>query len=669
MRLIEQRMTFALAFLIPAIEIAAGNTPTPVTDHSRLTPLPLGSVTAQGWLKTQLERSKAGMGGHLDELEPEMIAKPFVDRSHKSKVSPGWSGEISGTYWTGLVQLAFTLDDEELKAKARKWVYATLALQEEDGYLGSYRTTDSRLEDYSAWSANWCYRALLAWYDATGEDAVLKAVHRGLLWYVEHWAGGQKTDYAGPTLMESMMTVWLKTGDPRLYRWCLDYLAWLDRHDKFRHGMASCRRPRLEFNEDHVVAFGENVKHPALVYMADGMPEHLEATRSGIRQVMDRCWQISGAPASNFEYLAPPSAVHETEYCNFATYLNTFSWMARITGEPAYGDLMERILFNGAQGARRKDERAIAYNSSPNQFFATLSSSLFGNGASFGVYAPNFNVACCPAQSVRIYPEYVRAMVLRDRDENLYLPVYGPCAATFAAKDGTQVGITEETLYPFDETVKLRVRASAPWPRALKLKMPGWCTRCRVTRNGAEIRAEPSGGWLTLNGPWRDDTLTVLFAMEPQVVAVNDAYFQKEPLRAIACGPLLFALKYKEKWEPVPGAPLTPLPKEWSWFNLSCDGEPGFFSLRLGDLNGGRAIVKNRKNGSPCPWEDSPITLSVPMVRSQKHAYPCHFYAHKHTLLPYANPASPDEGAKTESVELVPFGCTVLRMACFTICE
>ena len=59
-------------------------------------------------------------------LEPEMIAKPYVDRNHKSKVSPGWSGEISGTYWTGLVQLAFTLNDEELIAKARKWVYSTL---------------------------------------------------------------------------------------------------------------------------------------------------------------------------------------------------------------------------------------------------------------------------------------------------------------------------------------------------------------------------------------------------------------------------------------------------------------------------------------------------------------------------------------------------------------
>jgi hypothetical protein len=38
-----------------------------------------------------------------------------------------------------------------------------MALQEEDGYLGSYRKTDNRLEDYSAWSANWCYRALLSW--------------------------------------------------------------------------------------------------------------------------------------------------------------------------------------------------------------------------------------------------------------------------------------------------------------------------------------------------------------------------------------------------------------------------------------------------------------------------------------------------------------------------
>jgi len=660
------KMTFVLTVF--AAGISAGNATTNVTNHSRLTPLPLGAVTAQGWLKTQLARNMAGMGGHLDELEPEMIAKPYVDRSHKSKVSPGWSGEISGTYWTGLVQLAFTLNDEELKAKAGKWVHATLALQEEDGYLGSYRKTDNRMEDYSAWSANWCYRALLSWHDATGEEAVLDAVHRGLLWFVINWAGDRKTDYAGPTLMESMMLVYLRTGDQRLYMWCLDYIAWLDKHDKFRHGMASLQRPELQFNEDHVVAFGENVKHPALLYMADGQPEHLSATRNGIKQVMDKCWQVTGAPASNFEYLAPPSAIHETEYCNFATYLNTFSWMTRITGETAYGDLMERILFNGAQGARKKDDRAIAYNSAPNQFSATMSSCQFGNGGSFGVYAPNFNVACCPAQSVRIYPEYIRSMFMRDREGRLYLPAYGPCAARFTSHDGAQIVISEETLYPFDETVTLRVKASAPWRGKMMLKLPGWCKSYRVTLNGAAVATSPADGWLAIEGTWRDDTLAAFFAMEPQAVEVADVYFQKEPLRAIECGPLLFALKCNENWTAIPGTPLTPLPKDWSWFNVTCGGEPDFFSVRLGDLKGGGSIEKKRSVSS-YPWEDSPLKLLVPMVRSQEHAYPCHFKSHKHTLLPYGNPVVPDKDAKAENVELVPFGCTVLRVACFTVCK
>jgi len=665
-----RRIVLGLALAISALPAvrATADAPSSVTNRCALERLPLGSVTAQGWLKTQLERSKAGMGGHLDELEPEMIGKPYVDRNHKSKVSAGWSGEFSGTYWAGLVQLAFTLNDPELKAKAEKWVRATLALQEEDGYLGSYRKTDNRMEDYSAWSANWCYRALLSWYEATGEEAILKAVHRGLLWFVEHWAGDQKTDYAGPTLMESMMTVYLKTGDPRLYTWCADYIDWLVNHDTFRHGMAALQRPELQFNEDHVVAFGENVKHPALVYTGDGVPARLAATRNGIKQVLDKCWQVSGAPASNFEHLSPPSAVHETEYCNFATYLNTFSWMARITGDAVYGDLMERILFNGAQGARKKDERAIAYNSSPNQFSASMSSCLFGNGPSFGVYAPNFDVACCPAQSVRIYPEYIRALFLHDRDDNVVLPVYGPCAAKFAAKDGTRVEITEETLYPFDETVVLRIKASAPWKRALKLKLPDWCKEHQVTINGTRATPAVAGGWLTVNETWRDDTLKIVFTMEPRVVAVKDAYFCGEPLRAIECGPLLFSLKYKEQWTSVPGTPLTPLPKEWSWFDVTCDGAPGFFSLRLGDLKDPSAIRKNR-SPSDYPWEDSPIKLAVPMIRTQKHAYPCHFHSHKHTMMPYGNPVVPDEGAKTETVELVPFGCTTLRLTCFTVCR
>ena len=45
------------------------------------------------------------------------------------------------------------------------------------------------------------------------------------------------------------------------------------------------------------------------------------------------------------------------------------------------------------------------------------------------------------------------------------------------------------------------------------------------------------------------------------------------------------------------------------------------------------------------------------------------FYSYKHTMMPYGNPVVPDEGARTEIVELVPFGCTTLRLTCFTVCR
>ncbi len=638
---------------------------TNVKQYARLQRLPLGAITAQGWLQRQLATSKAGMGGHLDELEPEMIGKPFVDRTHASKVSPGWSGEISGTYWVGLVQLAFTLNDATLKDKAQKWVRGTLVLQEADGYLGSYRPSENRLEDYSAWSANWCYRALLAWYDATGEKDVLEAVHKGLLWFVKNWSGDKKTNYAGPILMESMMVTYLLTGDSRLMQWCEEYLRWLDHNDKFNHGFAALQRTELSFNDDHVVAFGENLKHPALLYMGNGQHELLNSSFNGLRQVMRKCWQITGAPASNFEYLAPPSCFHETEYCNFSTYLNTFAWLTVISGEPRFGDYMEDILFNGAQGARKNDERAIAYMSAPNQFQAGMHSANFGARDYYGVYAPNIDVACCPVQSVRIYPEYVRNMFMRDERGNIFVPLYGPCQANFQSQDGTAFSIEESTQYPFNGQIVFKIKSATPVKCVIFLKLPEWCTRYQMELDGGELLPPRAGQWLAVNHQWHNSELKLNLVMEPRVVAVNDIYFQQEPLRAVKCGSLLFAQHLKESWTPIEGRPLTKLPDNWSWYEVTCDTPPTFYSLPLATATNHLAISK-RVVTSDDPWNNPPIRLEVPMLRSQRHAYR-HNYPKEKFLLPYGNPVMPDKDAKIENVELIPFGCTTLRVACFTV--
>jgi len=470
--------------------------------------------------------------------------------------------------------------------------------------------------------------------------------------------------------MESMIVVYLKTGDEKLYNWCLDYIKWLDKNDKFHQGMASLQRDSLEYNEDHVVAFGENVKHPALIYLAGGGSEYLEASINGIKQIMDKCWQPNGAPASNFEYLSPPSAVHVTEYCNFSTFLNTFSWMACITGKAQFGDFMERILFNAAEGARKKDERAIAYMSSPNQLYATMESCRFGLNT-MEVYSPCYQTACCPTQSVRIIPEYIQTMFLRDKDENMFLPAYGPCAVHFNSKDNTKITILEDTNYPFDEIITLHIKATSPWKRQLMLKIPSWCKQYDIKLNGVRINGSVNDdGYLPVQNTWKDDTLTISLSMTPTIIKVTDVYFQKEPLQAVECGPLLFALRYPEFWTPIEGTPLTALPNDWSWYEASILAkvkpvQPPLYSLNLTELNRGRSLIK-KWSESAYPWEDSPLKLELPMHRS-KQAYSRYWNNQRNTPMAYNNPVTAD--STSETVVLVPYGSTNLRMSCFTVCK
>ena len=145
-----------------------------------------------------------------------------------------------------------------------------------------------------------------------------------------------------------------------------------------------------------------------------------------------------------------------------------------------------------------------------------------------------------------------------------------PAVFTLTSKEGTSLTILEETNYPFEETITLHIKASAPWKKQFMLKIPSWCKNHEIKLNGVAVNGSVNeDGYLPVESTWNDDTLTIFFGMTPTVVNVKDIYFQKEPLRAIEYGPLVFSLKYPAFWTPVAGTPLTPLPKDWSWYEAS----------------------------------------------------------------------------------------------------
>ncbi len=639
-----------------------------------LEPLKPGEIVARGWLRSQLELSLSGMGGHLGEIEPDQMAKPYVTRdfdpANGARGLVGWCAEMGAEYTLGSALLAYTLGDDALIEKAASRIRAAMSLQEPDGYLGAYRPGDDRQEDFNAWGCHFFYNAMLLEYCRTGDKAILDAVHRGLLWFVRNWSGEKKTDYAGPTIIEPACVVYKMTGDKRLLDFCEEYAAWLDKPG--HKNDATFTTFPLTNHAYHVAAIAARNKLPAALAFASGKRKHLDAAIKAYRDFHDGVgWQATYAPCADGEWTAAPSCVGETEYCDYIYYQELFAWFASLTGETGYADAVERMVFNAAQGARAKDERTIGYMTSPNQWYATLVSSRWGPEPFFHAYAPNMNPACCPANSIRLYPLYVLNSVFRE-GRDLRVMNYGPYEVRTKI-DGQDVRVTSETDYPFGKRVMLRVLADG-WNGALRLRRPAWAEGLRIMRGGKPCQTAESNGVVTVAGPWKaDETIVVDFGWRPVVRTVRDRDFAKTPLKTVEWGALVFAQPVAEKWKrvqrPKPGwgedkAP--PQPENWPWLAAECEKEPVAYALPHDLAPSG---IRVSREAMPChPWQNPPVRLSVPMVRASA-AYPPERRDGVHTPVPSGAAVAPDSGAVREMVELVPFGATCLRTTCFPTIE
>ena len=634
--------------------------------------IPLGNITASGWLKRQLEIEASGMSGHLDELEPKMIYEPFISRTHEKKLgdaygaslTPGWSSEISGTYWSGFVMLAFAFDNESLKDKAKQWVDKVLANREDDGYIGGYGKNDNRMEDYNAWSQNWAMRALLAYYEATGRQDVLDACHQGLLWFVRNWSD-HFTDYAGSGLIESMTEVYLYTGDKRLIEWSEKYLLWLEENSKQKNRMSDFTSGLAPYHTIHAVAYGEEVKHPALLYKCNGNQKYLQASIKGLKKVIDKCLQRTGSPSTNVEFLSPVGDVCETEYCNFETFERTFFEMGAITGNPDYFDLVEKIVFNGSQGAKKKDGRAIAYMSSPNQFAALRTSSVYSDDADSEVYSSCYRVACCPTHAISVIPEYIRSMCMADNAGNLCFNCYGPSTVKFVTASGDTIIVEQQTEYPFREDIKFVVHTDKPSYMKLILRIPGWCKGAEYSINGVKSSSPKcQAGYFEIERTWKDgDAIDLHLPMEVIAVDVDDSDFCMRFPVAIERGPLLFAYRLPEKWTVTAPVELNPHP-DWPCYEINTEISeyyPKGLVLDRKSLESSSAFkVAYRDIGNENPWVKSPVVITVNAGQAE--------YIYNRRMITTQEQLSTNIvkiTGESKEIELVPYGCTNLRISYF----
>lgn len=640
--------------------------------YQKLNRFPLGTIQAEGFLKQQLELGKDGMTGHLYELEPGMIANPFINKTYVKAWGDGdqsgWGAEISGNYWTGYIEAAYTLNDQEMIQTAENWVNEMIKHQRNDGYLGTYYEADAKIyEDYNAWGTSCAMRGLIAFYEATGRKDVLEAVHRCMLWFCRVWSGDKKTCYAGEFIIEPMVFTYYYTQDTRLIKYAEEYLEFMCNHDIFNQSYKSMLEDDYHYYSAHTAGIGAMVRLPALVYSVTGKKKYLDATVRKIKQILDKSVQLTGSPVSFTEYLGPVASTAETEYCSYAFFNATYSYMSYITGETMYGDLMEQIFYNGAQGARKKDERAIAYLNSPNQIYATNSSAHTGINDQ-QVYAPCYPVSCCPVNSVAVVPEFIRGMMLHDDNDDIYIMAYGPCSLKY--KD---LSILERTYYPFRNQVSFEIGCDKEF--ALNLKVPSWCKKYSITVNNENCELPVDNGYVKIKRQWHlGDVIEISFDAKPEIIKIDDSdYTGKFPL-AIKYGALVFAYHIPENWTPIKGNPTTELPDGWSWFNVNPNYEEADvkdpheqIGLRRNQFTWNIALDENLTPEDIAIEElpESGYVWSNPMIKLHTHCYKAPYLCAPYQIKTYE--CFEEYPYVTDKMELTlePYGCTNLRITYF----
>jgi hypothetical protein len=493
--------------------------------HGKFAELLIGSVTPRGWIKSWLQRQADGLTGH-----PENLAYPYDTCMYAGKIPPPevrhgeiwWPYEQSGYFVDGAVRLNHLIDNSDAKkipAANLKYILDNSG----PGKLG---------ESVWGWPNTVVGRALMAEYSATGDTKVAQTLNDCLL-------GSRNFGGRDGYLFEEALYLYGLSGDPRLLeiaKRSYDRYFFSDPRSFSQIDKIRGNNPLRE----HGVTAAEQLKLLPLMFCYTGDKEALELANLAYRKVEgDSLMPDGGIVSSESLGTTAFNSLHET--CDITDWSWSFGYMLVASGDAHWADRIEQMTFNALPGAVTKDFKQLQYFSSANQILCsdTACPRIAPTRMS---YRAAHETECCSGNVNRAMPNYVTRMWMR-MDGGLAATLFGPSEVS-TDMNGQRVTITEETDYPFRETISFKVKIPKPATFALGLRIPEWCAAASVAVNGKSPGIEVAPGrFLILNREFQDGDVVALRL--PMCVRLKD-WFAGGAV-SVQRGPLVYSLKIDEK--------------------------------------------------------------------------------------------------------------------------
>jgi DUF1680 family protein len=479
-------------------------------------------------------------------------------------------------------------DDPALDRRIDSLIATVAAAQQEDGYIYSYgalkpnedperkqrwwgsgRWDKVHLISHELYNAGHLIEAAVAHYRATGKRNLLDVAIDFADLIAETLGPGpdqQQTIPGHPEIEKALVKLYRVT-DERKYLELADFfLAERGKKKYNEEGEDGTYKQNHKPVKEQSEAVGHAVR---AAYLYSAMTDvGMLTDDQGYLDAVDRLWGNIvgkkfyliggiGATGQGEGFGGNYELPNETAYNETCAAIANVMWNHRMflaRGNAKYIDVLERSLYNNVlSGVSMKGNRFFY----PNPL------------ASDGDYerSPWFTCACCPPNAARMIasmPKYLYAV----RGDTAFVNLFANNTASLDLA-GTPVEIQQQTDYPWEGTVRMRVRPQEPSRFTMKVRVPGWARGKPVPSdlyryqgtaagtpqlrvNGEAQPLDMQKGYAVVTRKWAPgDVVELELPMSVRRVAAHDSVEADRGKVALERGPLVYALESVDNGEKV----------------------------------------------------------------------------------------------------------------------
>jgi hypothetical protein len=339
-------------------------------------------------------------------------------------------------------------------------------------------------------------------------------------------------------------------------------------------------------------------------------------------------------------------------------FMHSFEMLTKISGSPMWADLCEDVAFNSLPASLTPDLKALHYLTCANQVQLDRKNKSPGveNEGTMFSYSPFEVYRCCQHNVSHGWPYYAEELWLATADRGLCASLYSASEVVAKVGDGSSVKISEETDYPFNDTITFKISTPKKLTFPLHLRIPAWCDDPQIKINGKNFSGTKGAkSYVILSRLWRDGDIVKLTL--PMRVNVR-TWAKNRNSGSVYYGPLAFSLKIGEKTSRYGGTDAWP---EYEVFPTTAWN----FGLLLDAQNASHSFEVVKRPG---PLASQPFTPDTAPIVLRAHAKK--IPAWKQDALGMvgklqAGPVRSEE--PVETVTLIPMGAARLRISAFPI--